>query len=82
MTDPTADLRALRDTLLAAGVPTESFQLAGAHESRPVPTDFWFVRAGPAGWEVGSYERGTYEVRRSCLTVAEAGAFLQSVLGP
>lgn len=81
MTEPAAALAALRDDLLAAGLPPESFQLAGVHESTPLPTDFWFVRPGQAGWwEVGSYERGVWDVRVVCGSVAEAGAILRRIL--
>lgn len=81
MTGPVADLAALRDDLLAAGLPPESFQLAGVHETTPLPTDFWFVRPAGPGWEVGAYERGAWDVRAVVGSVPAAGALLRSVLG-
>lgn len=77
----TAVLTDLRDALLAAGQPPESFQLAGVHENVPLPTDFWFLRPTTAGrWEIGSYERGTYAVRETHDSVSAAGAALRRVL--
>ena len=77
----TGDLAALRDELLAAGLPPGSFQLAGVHESAPRPTDFWFVRPAGPRWEVGAYERGVWDVRAVVGSVGEAGALLRSALG-
>jgi hypothetical protein len=58
------DRRGLRAALLAAGVPDGAFQLSDGHESTPIPTDFWFLRPAAGGrWEIGSYERGRYDVR-------------------
>jgi hypothetical protein len=72
---------ALRDALLAAGVPPDSFQLPGVHDSTPLPTDFWFVRPSPDGpWELGPYERGTYDVREILPTEAAACARLHQIL--
>ena len=82
MTGPATSLAAVRDALLAAGAPPESFQLAGAHETVPLPTDFWFARPASPGWEVGSYERGTYEVRAVLPSVAEVESLLRRVVVP
>lgn len=77
----TDDLAALRDELLAAGLPPGSFQLAGVHETVPRPTDFWFVRPAGPGWEVGAYERGGWDVRAVVDSVPAAGRLLRSVPG-
>lgn len=74
-------LAALRDSLLAAGAPPESFQLSGVHESVPLPPDFWFVRPSAAGWEVGSYERGVWDVRAVVADPADAEPLLRAALG-
>lgn len=67
------DRHELRTALLAAGLPPESFQLAGVHEHVPIPPDFWFLRPGPGGrWEIGAYERGLYDVREVFTTEAAA----------
>jgi hypothetical protein len=77
------DRHSLRDALLAAGVPPESFQLAGVHEASERPTDFWFLRpAAGGGWEIGSYERGRFEVRETHPSEAEAAHRLFDVLVP
>lgn len=58
------DRRALVAALLAAGLPPESFTVAGVHEHASTPTDFWFLRPAPGGgWQVGSFERGRDDVR-------------------
>lgn len=82
MTGPAAALAAVRDALLAAGAPPESFQLADVHESVPRPTDFWFARPAPDGWEVGSYERGHYDVRAVLGSVSEVESLLRQVVLP
>lgn len=75
------DRRELRDRLLAEGTPPAAFQLAGIHEQKPIPTDFWFLRPAPDGrWEVGAYERGGYDVRRVLDTEAAACAALYRAL--
>ncbi|MFI7306742.1 hypothetical protein ACIBM8_26290 [Micromonospora aurantiaca] len=70
----------LRDALLAAGVSPDAFQLADAHEQQPVPPDFWFLRPGDEGWEIGPYERGRYKLWRRCPTEAEAVDALHRIL--
>jgi len=71
----------LRDALLAAGLPPDSFQLAGVHETVPLPTDFWFLRPSADGtWEIGPYERGTYEVREVHVFESAACAGLYRIL--
>jgi hypothetical protein len=82
VTDPAAALAAVRDALLAAGAPPGSFQLAGAHESTPLPTDFWFARPSPAGWEVGAYERGTYSVHAVVSSPAAVETLLRQAVLP
>jgi hypothetical protein len=75
------DRRTLRAALLEAGVPPESFQLAGVHEHAPIPTDFWFVRPTPGGrWQIGAYERGVYDVREEFRTEAQACDRLYSIM--
>ncbi|ATO15627.1 hypothetical protein CO540_18785 [Micromonospora sp. WMMA2032] len=70
----------LRAALLAAGVSPDAFQLADAHEHQPVPPDFWFLRPGDGGWEIGPYERGRYKLWRRYATEAEASAALFHIL--
>ncbi|MCM6773698.1 hypothetical protein NDR87_09475 [Nocardia sp. CDC159] len=70
------DRRQLTTALLASGVPPESFQITGIHTHEPLPTDFWFLRPSPTGWEVGTYERGRYEVREHFPTETAAAAWL------
>ncbi|SBT50307.1 hypothetical protein [Micromonospora auratinigra] len=71
----------VRAALLAAGQSPDAFALEGVHEHQPVPPDFWFLRRSPGGgWEIGSYERGRYEVRMAFGTEAEACAALYTVL--
>lgn len=82
MSHPATALAAVRDALLAAGAPPESFQLAGVHESEPLPTDFWFARPSPAGWEIGSYERGSWDVRAVTGSLAEVQDLLRRVVVP
>lgn len=72
--------RQLRDALLAAGLPPESFQIPGVHEASTLPTDFWFLREVAGSWELGSYERGSYDVRETHPTEAAACARLQEIL--
>lgn len=75
------DRPALRDALLAAGLPPESFQLVGVHEHVPTPTDFWFLRPTPNGrWQVGSYERGVFDVREEFGTETDACAWLYQIM--
>jgi hypothetical protein len=76
------DRYALRDALLAAGLPAGSFALAGVHEHVPVPPDFWFLRraANGGGWEIGLYERGVHDVRQSFDTEEAACAGLYRAL--
>ncbi|MEU7905797.1 hypothetical protein [Actinoplanes sp. NPDC049118] len=77
------DRHSLRTALLAAGLPPESFQLAGVHEATDRPTDFWFMRPAPAGgWELGSYERGRFEVRETHATESAAARRLYEILVP
>lgn len=89
------DRHELRHALLAAGLSPQSFSLAGVHEQHPLPVDFWFLRpigSGATmvrsdgrsgdGWEIGSYERGVYDVRQVFATEAEAcAAFYQALTG-
>lgn len=70
----------VRAALRAAGLPDESFQFPGVHESTPTPTDFWFLRPAGCGWEIGAYERGRYTVRERFATEAAACARLYTVL--
>ncbi|MFG1675171.1 hypothetical protein [Micromonospora sp. NPDC049282] len=51
-----------------------------AHEHQPVPPDFWFLRRGDGGWEIGPYERGRYRLRCRYPTEAEATAALFHIL--
>ncbi|MFI5782121.1 hypothetical protein [Nocardia sp. NPDC051570] len=74
------DRRQLTVALLDAGLAPESFQIAGIHTHEPLPTDFWFLRPTPAGWEVGAFERGIYEVREHFDTESEATAWLYRTL--
>ena len=74
------DRRGLRTALLAAGVPAEAFQLSDGRGSTPIPTDFWFLRPGPGGWEIGSYERGRYDVREMLDTEDDACDRLYAIL--
>jgi hypothetical protein len=77
------DRHELRTALLAAGLPPESFQLAGVHEHVPIPLDFWFLRPGSDGrWEIGAYERGVYDVREVLATEDAACARLYRILAP
>jgi hypothetical protein len=39
------DRRQQVKSLLAAGVPPQSFQLPGVHSHDPLPLDFWFLRS-------------------------------------
>lgn len=82
MTGPAAALAAVRDALLAAGAPPESFQLAGVHSTTPLPTDFWFARPAAAGWEVGSYERGVYSVHAVVGSVSSVESLLRQAVLP
>ena len=67
--------------LLAAGLSPDAFELEDVHEHVPVPPDFWFLRRSPGGgWEIGPYERGTYDVRERFDTEAEACARLYTSL--
>ncbi|GGM43148.1 hypothetical protein GCM10011608_29810 [Micromonospora sonchi] len=70
----------VRDALLAAGLSPDAFELEGVHEHVPVPPDFWFLRRGPDGWEIGPYERGHYEVRQVFATEPAACAGLWTAL--
>ena len=75
------DRHPLRAPLLAAGLPPESFQLGGVHEHVPIPTDFWFLRPTPHGrWQVGSYERGVFDVRAEFHNEADACAWLHDIM--
>ncbi|RDI63962.1 hypothetical protein [Nocardia pseudobrasiliensis] len=74
------DRRQLTTALLEAGLPPESFQITGIHSHEPVPTDFWFLRPAPSGWDVGMFERGTYEVREHFPTEPEATAWLYQTM--
>ncbi|MGC4886131.1 hypothetical protein [Micromonospora sp. NBC_01392] len=68
------DRHQVRAALLAAGLSPDAFALEGVHEHVPVPPDFWFLRRARAGgWEIGAYERGTYDVRQRFDTEEEAG---------
>lgn len=71
---------ALRDALLDAGIPPDSFQLPGVHDSTPLPTDFWFLRPSVNGWEIGPYERGRFDVRETLPTEAAACARFHEIL--
>ena len=67
----------MRIALLDAGLSPESFQLEGVHEREPIPPDFWFLRRDARGrWEVGPYERGSYDVRAVFDSEADACAAL------
>ncbi len=73
--------RRLADALIAAGLPAGAFQIAGVHESDPLPTDFWFLRPGNAAdWEVGAYERGSYDVRERFPTEADAARWMYTTM--
>ncbi|GAB3948897.1 hypothetical protein [Micromonospora vulcania] len=75
------DRREVRDALLAAGLSPDAFEVQGVHEHAPVPPDFWFLRrSSGTGWEVGAYERGTYDVRQVFDTEQEACALLWRAL--
>jgi hypothetical protein len=75
-------LVAVRAELLAAGLPPGSFRIEGVHEEALLPTDFWFLRSTVDGWEVGAYERGTYDVRgRFPDEEAAADAFYAALTG-
>ncbi|WP_199442325.1 hypothetical protein [Umezawaea beigongshangensis] len=56
------DRRSVVGALRAAGVADRLYVVEGVHEQVPVPPDFYFLRPGGPGWEVGVYERGRYEV--------------------
>ncbi|MGA8116412.1 MAG: hypothetical protein WCA46_22385 [Actinocatenispora sp.] len=70
----------LRAALLAAAVPPGAFRLAGVHEPTPLPVDFWFLRPGGGGWQIGPYERGEYVVREVLATEGAACARLYEIL--
>ncbi|MFI7210460.1 hypothetical protein [Micromonospora maritima] len=71
------DRHQVRAALFAAGLSPDAFELEGVHEHVPVPPDFWFLRRAAAeGWEIGLYERGTYDVRQRFATEEEACAGL------
>jgi hypothetical protein len=74
------DRRQLAAALLAAGLPPDSFQIADAHTSDPLPTDFWFLRPAADGWEVGVFERGDYDVRLRFATETAAASWLYRTL--
>jgi hypothetical protein len=75
------DRYGLRAALLAAGLPPDSFQLAGVHQHVPIPLDFWFLRPAADGrWEVGAYERGVYDVRAVFAAEGAACDFLYLAL--
>ncbi len=70
----------LRAALLAAGVAPGAFRLSGVHEPRPLATDFWFLRRGGQGWQLGPYERGSYEVREELVSEHAACLRLYQIL--
>lgn len=71
----------LVEALLAAGRPPASFQVAGVHAAEPPSMDFWFMRPGAdGGWDVGAFERGTYDVRKHFDAENQAAAFLYKAL--
>lgn len=70
----------LAAALLAAGLPPESFQIPGVHDADPPPTDFWFLRAGDGGWQVGAFERGVHDVRERFSDEAAAAAWMYRTL--
>ncbi|OKI67848.1 hypothetical protein [Micromonospora sp. CB01531] len=75
------DRHQVRGALLAAGLSPDAFELEDVHEHVPVPPDFWFLRRSPGGgWEIGLYERGTYDVRERFDTEEEAGDGLWTAL--
>ncbi|MFD4456948.1 hypothetical protein [Nocardia sp. NPDC058480] len=75
------NLQQLAAALTAAGLPPDSFQIAEVHETRPTPTDFWFLRPGPDhGWEVGAYERGQFDVRACFDTESNAAQWMLTTL--
>ncbi|GAA1414562.1 hypothetical protein ACFQZ4_41065 [Catellatospora coxensis] len=74
------DRHVLVTALLETGQPPESFQVPGVHEHVPIPTDFWFLRPAGERWEIGSYERGVYDVREILDTEAAACTRFYEVL--
>jgi hypothetical protein len=68
------ELAAVRDGLLAAGLPPGAFRIEGVHE--PPSTDFWFLRPAGPRWEVGAYERGRWDVRLATGSLPAAVAAL------
>ncbi|MFG1796755.1 hypothetical protein [Nocardia sp. NPDC049149] len=74
------DRKQLSAALLGAGLPPESFQIPGIHSHDQLPTDFWFLRPGSGGWEVGAFERGTYDVRERFRAESDATAWLYRAL--
>ncbi|MFC6014202.1 hypothetical protein [Nocardia lasii] len=72
--------RELSTALTDAGLPPDSFRIEGVHETDPVPTDFWFLRDSDNGWEVGSFERGTFDVRARFDTESAAADWMLSTL--
>ncbi|MFD5712526.1 hypothetical protein ACFWHW_19400 [Streptomyces pharetrae] len=58
------DRHALHTALRTAGVADGHYFIQGVHEPSPPPTDFLYLRHAPdepGMWEVGAYERGTWE---------------------
>ncbi|MEV4479928.1 hypothetical protein AB0K04_12970 [Micromonospora coxensis] len=71
----------VRNALMKAGLSPDAFELEGVHEHVPLPPDFWFLRrSAGGGWEIGLYERGTYDVRFGFDTEEEACAGLWRAL--
>ncbi|GAA5057803.1 hypothetical protein [Nocardia callitridis] len=75
------DRKALAAELAAAGQPPGSYRITDVHDQGDLPTDFWFLRTGDSGkWEVGAYERGTFDVRSTFDSEDEACRWMYRTL--
>ncbi|MFD7702145.1 hypothetical protein [Streptomyces caelestis] len=79
------DRHALHAALRAAGVASGHYWIQGVHEPSPPPTDFLYLRpspTSPGAWEVGAYERGTWETITQHARETDACTHLLRLLTP